>query len=171
MWETRSAKRALKAKEMCIRDSSKAYLESFTAYNQRITDLAFKNIDKQIMEAASDIPMLYFSNVKQNEDVLIPQDMDIMGSPARVRGLVAQLEGIQTSYSHVTSLDIYYEATGTIVTGFSRVHSLMREDEVKKYLPWLDAFEETGKDSVFLESLEGIYPTGEPVITLSLIHI
>ena len=145
--------------------NSKAYLESFTAYNQRITDLAFKNIDEQIMEAASDIPMLYFSNVKQNEDVLIPQDMDIMGSPARVRGLVAQLEGIQTSYSHVTSLDIYYEATGTIVTGFSRVHSIMREDEVKKYLPWLDAFEETGKDSVFLESLEGIYPTGEPVIT------
>lgn len=145
--------------------NSKAYLESFTAYNERITNLAFQNIDKQIMEAAIDIPQLYFSDMRQNEDTLIPQEENILSSPARIRGLVSQLEEIKKSFHYVSSLDIYYEATQTIVTGFSRVHYAKREEEVNKYLPWYEDFKATGKTSVFLESPEGIYPTGEPVIT------
>ncbi|PNV62399.1 hypothetical protein C0033_09840 [Clostridium sp. chh4-2] len=145
--------------------NSKAYLESFTAYNERITNLAFQNIDKQIMEAAIDIPQLYFSDIRQNEDTLIPQEEDITGSPARIRGLVSQLEEIRKSYPHVASVDIYYEATQTIVTGFSRVHYIKQEREVIQYLPWYEEYLNIGRDAVFMESPEGIYPTKEPVIT------
>ena len=40
--------------------NSKVYLESFIDYNKRVTNLAFRNIDKQIMESLVDIPQLYF---------------------------------------------------------------------------------------------------------------
>lgn len=145
--------------------NSKAYLESFTAYNERITNLAFQNIDKQIMEAAIDIPQLYFSDTRQNEDTLIPQEEEIIGSPARIRGLVSQLEEIHKSYPYVASLDIYYEATHTIVTGFSRVHYVKQEKDIDQYLPWYEEFLKMNRDTAFLESPEGMYPTKEPVIT------
>lgn len=145
--------------------NSKAYLESFTVYNQRINDLAFQNIDRQIMEAASEIPQLYFSDIKQNEDLLLPQEEDVMGSPAGIRGLVNQMEEIKKSYSYVKSMDVYYEGTQTIVTGFNLVHHITSDEEIKKYLPWYEEFQETGKLNAFLESSQGIYPTGEPVIT------
>ena len=45
-----------------------AYLESFKAYNQKITNMAFQNIDQQIVEAVMEIPKLYFSDIKQNEE-------------------------------------------------------------------------------------------------------
>lgn len=145
--------------------NSKAYLESFTVYNQRINDLAFQNIDRQIMEAATEIPQLYFSDIKQNEDLLLPQEEDVMGSPAGIRGLVNQMEEIKKFYSYVKSMDVYYEGTQTVVTGFNLVHHIASDEEIKKYLPWYEEFQKTGKLNAFLESSHGIYPTGEPVIT------
>lgn len=147
--------------------NSKAYLESFTVYNQRINDLAFQNIDRQIMEAATEIPQLYFSEMKQNEDLLLPQEEDVMGSPAGIRGLVNQMEEIKKFYSYVKSMDVYYEGTQTVVTGFNLVHHIASDEEIKKYLPWYEEFQETGKLNAFLESSHGIYPTGEPVITFA----
>ena len=145
--------------------NSKAYLESFTVYNQRINDLAFQNIDRQIMEAATEIPQLYFSDMKQNEDLLLPQEEDVIGSPAGIRGLVNQMEEIKKFYSYVKSMDVYYEGTQTVVTGFNLVHHIASDEEIKKYLPWYEEFQKTGKLNAFLESSHGIYPTGEPVIT------
>ena len=147
--------------------NSKAYLESFTVYNQRINDLAFQNIDRQIMEAATEIPQLYFSDMKQNEDLLLPQEEDVIGSPAGIRGLVNQMEEIKKFYSYVKSMDVYYEGTQTVVTRFNRVHHIASDEEIKKYLPWYEEFQETGKLNAFLESSHGIYPTGEPVITFA----
>lgn len=142
-----------------------AYLESFTSYNQRVTNLAFQNMDKQIMEAAIDIPRLYFSAVKQNEAILVPQDESIEESPALVVGLVNQLEEIKKSYPYLGSLDIYYEGTNTIVTGFSRVHYVKQQQEAARYIPWYKQFLEMGHDSLFLENTAGIYPTRQPMIT------
>ena len=145
--------------------NSKAYLESFTEYNQRINDLAFQNIDRQIMEAASEIPKLYFSDIKQNGDLLLPQEEDVMGSPSGIRGMVNQMEEIKKSYPYVKSVDVFYERTQTVVTGFTLVHHIMSADEIEKYLPWYEEFQKTGKINAFLEAPNGIYPTGEPVIT------
>ena len=120
--------------------NSKAYLESFTVYNQRINDLAFQNIDRQIMEAATELPQLYFSDMKQNEDLLLPQEEDVIGSPAGIRGLVNQMEEIKKFYSYVKSMDVYYEGTQTVVTGFNLVHHIASDEEIKKYLPWYESF-------------------------------
>ena len=125
--------------------NSKAYLESFTEYNQRINDLAFQNIDRQIMEAASEIPKLYFSDIKQNGDLLLPQEEDVMGSPSGIRGMVNQMEEIKKSYPYVKSVDVFYERTKTVVTGFTLVHHIMSADEIEKYLPWYEEFQKTGK--------------------------
>ncbi len=145
--------------------NSKAYLESFTAYNQRITNLAFQNIDKQIVEAAMEIPKFYFSETNQNQDLLIPQEEDIIGSPARVRGLVKQMETVRKAYPYVSSVDVYYEATKTVVTGFTAVHDIRDDQEINNYIPWYEDFSEARMDTLFLENAQGIYPTNEPVIT------
>ncbi len=145
--------------------NSRAYLESFKAYNQRITNLAFQNIDRQIMEAAMGIPQLYFSDINQNKDILLPQEENIMGSPAPIRKLVDRLEGLQKVYPYVESLDIFYEATNTAVTDFSSVHQAETEEKLSKYLPWYDEFRASGRDALFLENQDGFYPTKKPAVS------
>lgn len=140
--------------------NGKAYLEGFTAYNQKITNLAFQNIDKDIMEAVAEIPQIYFSDIRQNEDILLPQEENIIGNPARIRGLNHQTEEIRKTYSRVESLDIYYEGTGTVVTRFSQLHDAGTEKLVDQYLPWYDEFRKMGKNTAFFESSNGIYPLG-----------
>lgn len=143
--------------------NSKAYLESFNEYNERITKLAFQNIDQQIMEAAVEIPQLYFSNIRQNDDILLPQEKEIVGSPSYIKNFKNHMEEIKKSCPYVASFDIYYEGTQTAVTGFFNVHEVMQKENLENYLPWYEAYEETGKDTVFLSS--SIYPTRESVIT------
>lgn len=145
--------------------NSEAYLESFTAFHQRITNLSFQNIDKQIMEAATEIPQLYFSNSKQNRDILIPQEEEILGSPTRVNRLVSQMREIEKSYPYVSGIDIYYEGTQTVVTDYAYVHEVKQEEDVKKYLPWYEDWLETDRNAIFLEAPQEIYPTREQVIT------
>lgn len=145
--------------------NSKAYLESFNAYNQRITNLAFKNIDGQIVEAAMEIPQFYFSQSSQNEDVLIPQEEEIIGSPERVRGLVSHMEEIRRAYPYVESVDVFYEGTHTAVTGYTTVHEASKEEDVQKYFPWYEEFIKYDQDTLFLENQAGVYPTQNPVIT------
>ena len=116
--------------------NSKVYLESFIDYNKRVTNLAFRNIDKQIMESLVDIPQLYFSDLKLNEPVLLPQKRSIIDSPKAITDLVGKLEEIRKVYPYVVSMDIYYEGTGTIVTGFNKIHFPLDEKEVNQYLPW-----------------------------------
>lgn len=145
--------------------NSKAYLESFKAYNQRITNMAFQNIDQQIVEAAMEIPQLYFSDISQNEDILRPQEEQILGSPVHIRELVNHLDGLRKVYPYVKSLDIYYEGTKTVVTGFTAVHQAESEDGIRKYLPWYDTFTASGKDTLFIGNSQGFYPVNEPVIS------
>ena len=145
--------------------NSEAYLESFKAYNQRITNMAFWNIDQQVVEAAMEIPQMYFSDISQNEAILRPQEERIVGSPAHIRELVDRLDGLRKVYPYVKSLDIFYEATGTAVTGFTAIHQIDTKEAVRKYLPWYDTFLDSGKDTLFIENSQGIYPTNEPVIS------
>lgn len=145
--------------------NSKAYLENFAAYNQRITNLAFRNIDTQLVEAAMEIPQFYFSDSTKNQQILIPQEEKIIGSPVRIRGLVSQMEIIRKAYPYVESVDIFYETTGTVVTGFTSVHDAATDESVRYYLPWYEKFVEVGSDTLFLENAQGIYPTNDPVLT------
>ncbi len=145
--------------------NSESYLENFKAYNQRIANMAFQNIDLQIVEAAMKIPQLYFSSINQNKDILLPQDEDIIGSPAPVRKLVDQLERLHNVYPYAESVDIFYEATNTVVTDFSSVHQAETEEKVLKYLPWYDEFRASGRDVLFLDNSGGVYPTRKPSVS------
>ena len=145
--------------------NSEAYLESFKAYNQKITNMAFQNIDQQVIEAGMEVPQLYFSDIAQNEDILRPQEEAILGSPVRIRELVNRLERLRKTHRYIKSLDIFYEGTGTVVTGFTAVHQIDTETEIRKYLPWYDTFAASGEETLFLENTQGIYPTNEAVIT------
>lgn len=117
------------------RMSNEAYLKSFIEYNSQVTDLAFTNIDKQIMMSAYQTPQFYFSPVVENDDLLYPQEQDISGSPERVLALVAEMRRLQKVYPYVKSMDIYYEGTGTVVTGFDKVHFPETQERFTQYLP------------------------------------
>lgn len=145
--------------------NSKAYLESFTAYNEKIANMAFQNIDKQITSAITDIPLVYFSPLKQNCDIMAPQSEEIIDKPQRVMGLVSRLERMQDVYPYVESLDIYYEGTQSAVTGFMNYHILNNDKETNQYLPWLKEYQELGKDATFLEWPSTIYPTEKKAVT------
>ncbi|MEG7531346.1 MAG: AraC family transcriptional regulator, partial [Hungatella sp.] len=145
--------------------NTKAYLESFISYNQRVTNLAFRNIDEQIIEAIYNIPRLYFSPITPNAPILLPQKERIDHDPAKITSLLGSLDEIQKSSPHIRSLDIYYEATKTIVTGFSHIHFIANDQEINQYLPWYPAFEEAQAPQQLLKLSHNIYPTNEAVLT------
>ncbi|KEZ90985.1 helix-turn-helix transcriptional regulator [Lacrimispora celerecrescens] len=142
-----------------------AYLESFVDYNERVTNLAFKNIDKQVMQSLIDIPQLYFSDVKPNEPIFLPQMQSISGSPKDILALQEKMEEMRKVYPHVVSLDIYYEGTKTIVTGYDKIHFTQDETEVNQYLPWYFDFEKLKVNQYFFPLSNADYPTKAPVLT------
>ena len=146
--------------------NGKAYQESFISYNQQVTNLAFKNIDQQIMQAVLELPQLYFSPIDQNRSLLLPQTESIADSSEHIMALSMEMQKLQKSYPYLSGIDIYYEATDTIITQFNHVHFPTDEDERDRYLPWyadyrrLDA--QTDKDRIWTSGT--LYPTNESAI-------
>lgn len=145
--------------------SKKAYLESFISYNQNTTELALKNIDKQIMQSAIDIGQLYFSPIKENDSLLLPQVEKIIGKPRKITALISEMKKIKRNYPYIDSIDIYYEATDTVVTGFDKVHFSKDEEMLETYLPWLKENQHKGDLQEFVRNPKGAYPLNKPVIT------
>ena len=84
-----------------------------------MTDLAFKNVDRQIILPVLHIPQLYFSAIEENGDLLYPQEHEITGSASKITALASAMRRIQKQHPYVVSMDLYYEGTGTVVTGFA----------------------------------------------------
>lgn len=145
--------------------NSRAVMESFMDYNRRVTNLAFRNINKRLTEPTKKIPKLYFSDARPNEQILLPQKQSIRFSPENTVALVENLKEIQKAYPHVTSMDIYYEGTRTIVTGYDKVHFPANDREVARYLPWYSKFKSMGVNQYFLGLTHDAYPGREPVLT------
>lgn len=144
--------------------SGKAYLDSFLSYNKQVTDLAFGNIDRQIIQSVLKLPPLYFSPIKENESILLPQKESIEGSSVHIMALATEMRKIQKIYPYITGIDIYYESTNTIVTGFDKVHFPANEEQRDKYLPWYGSYKQAGplKGSLWIKG--SAYLMEEPVI-------
>lgn len=147
------------------RMSNKAYRESFLSYNQRVTDLAFENIDKQIMQSVLHICKLNFSNTNNDSTLFLPQKESIIQSSQNTIALTEEMRRIQRAYPYVESMDIYYEATGTIVTGFDTVHLSSDKESVKRYLPWYESYLKQGRKNGFTLESDGVYLIDGSVIT------
>lgn len=145
------------------RMSNDAYLESFILYNRDSTEMDFRNIDSQIIQPVLHIPPMYFSSVQENEPLLRLQEGDV--SHRDIREFAMEMKRLQNSYPFVKSVDIYYEATGIAVTGFSSVHYPESEERLHQYLPWYPVWKEENKTQGFIEKPAGAYLTDEPVIT------
>ena len=144
-------------------ESSRSYEENFMQYEGSITDMALNNIDSQLA-TYMELPDYYFSAVSQNEVFLNPQITNIVGNPERVRDLSDILFRIHSSYKYLYSMDIYYQGTGTAVTGFGNIHSIDDESELLEFCPWFSSLPENA-ESCLLPIGRNSYPTSEPVIT------
>jgi len=145
--------------------NNNAYLKSFVEHNSQVTDLAFGNIDKQIMMAVHQIPQFYFSPIAENDDLLSPQEQDIAGSPDKILALTSAMRKLQQVYTYVKSIDIYYEGTGAVVTGFDKVHFPETQERFNQYLPWFQPWQDGGAENGFLIRHVRAYTVNEPVIT------
>ncbi len=120
--------------------NAKAYKENFLSYNLKVTSLAFKNVDQQIIQAVLNLPKLYFSPIQENAPILLPQSQSIAGSSKDIRSLVTELQKISKSHPYIAGMDIYYEATNTVVTHFNNVHFPTDQQQLDRYLPWYTAY-------------------------------
>lgn len=146
-------------------NSNKAYLESFLSYQQRVTDLAFNNIDTQILQPLLKISQIHFSPIKENEPLLVAQETDISSSSQKVRALSTEMKKMQKTYPYITNFDIYYEGTGIVVTSFDKVHFPSGDDRLYTYLPWYEDFQSGKLKEGFQYNPEGFYLEGSPTIT------
>lgn len=147
------------------RISDDAYLKSFIEYSSQVTDLAFHNIDKQIMMSVYHISQLHFSPIEENEVLLHPQQTDISASPQDIMSLTARMRTIRKTYPYVESIDIYYEGTGMAVTGFDKVHFPDTEEKTENYLPWLEQWKKEDLSRGFLDRAVKPYAVEKPVLT------
>lgn len=133
-------------------------MQSLTQYSQRVADIAFKNIDKQIIQNSVEIQYRFFSDISSNKALLQAQQNDISTQPENVLALHSKLTEILALYPMVHSINIYYEATNTIVTGRGNVHFPQDENERNRYLPWYKQYISSGKtfDIKYLE--KQVYP-------------
>lgn len=140
-----------------------AYKQSFLSYNQRITNLAFDNIDRQIVKSALYISQIYFSTISEDNPLILPQEEQVIQSAEKVRSLIRETSRIQKTYPYVKSMDIYYEGTQTIVTDFDKVHVF--DDKAKMYIPWYETYRAMEADNTLIYEPEGVYQIKEPIIT------
>ena len=144
-------------------ESRDSYKENFVEYERNISRIAFDNIENQFISYMK-IPDFYFASIPQNDSLLLPQREDIMGNAECVRALSDALYVIRSTYPYLYSMDIYYERTGTIVTGFGNIHQTVEKEKVAELCPWLEMMPEDS-ESCILPLSDNSYPTKEPVIT------
>ena len=144
--------------------SGQAYLNSFVSYNEKVTDLAFGNIDRQIMQSALKLPQLYFSPIQENDPVLLPQKEYIAGSSVNTRALITEMGKLRKSCPYIAGIDVYYEATNTVVTGFDRVHFPRGEALLQTYIPWYEPYKQAGQPKGFFWTEGDAYLMEKPVI-------
>lgn len=145
------------------RISDNVYLKSFIQHNQSVSEMAFRNIDKQMIQSVLQISQLYFSQISENTPLLQLQEGEV--SPRKVNEFVTAINRCQKSHPYVKSIDIYYEGSGTVVTGFEKVHFPESEDRFHQYLPWYREWKETEQKQGFLEKPADAYAVEGPVIT------
>lgn len=146
--------------------NTKTYMQSVVAYNQRVSEIAFGNIDQQIMHRAANIPSMYFADIPLNEAVLYPQRVDISASPTQITALTSQMNEISNSFPEVSSIDVLYEGTNTIVSGHRNLHFVQSKADYDRYLPWYRQYEAAGENTLFLPAAANAYPGSENVLTL-----
>lgn len=137
---------------------NKAFMQSLTQYNQRVADIAFKNIDKQIIRSAVELQYRFFSDISSNQTLLLPQERDISDESESIFALRAKLTEILALYPVVHSINIYYEATSIIVTGRGNVHFPQNADERDVFLPWYEAYAKSEKGFAITSLQQQVYP-------------
>lgn len=145
--------------------NSRALIESVTAYNRRIAGMAFENIDKQIVQNIAAIPSLYFSDIRDNADILLPQTRDISQAPEKISALSSRMSEIYHNCPAILGIDIFYKATNTVASGKGNLHFAATEQDLERYLPWYNKFEAADRDAIVLPLSGDIYPGGEQVLT------
>lgn len=140
------------------------YQENLISYHQQITELAFKNIDQQIMQSVLDLPQMYVSYADENKTLLLPQVQSISDSPEHIRAFSSEMSQLQKSFPFLAALDAYYEATDTVVTNFNHIHFPKNSQAKERYLPWYAGYQELTPPQKSVWTMGTMYLMDKPQI-------
>lgn len=140
-----------------------SYEGKFISYNSEIIKAAIQDIDTNIAEIVS-IPDLYFTDIPLNENTLLPQYQDISTSPRKILNLSSIFKRISQINTKISSMDVYYVGTNTIITGFSNIHFLDSSQSPYSFLPWLSMIPDSFSEG-FISMGYNSYPEKKPVLT------
>lgn len=146
-----------------LEGNSDEYMKNFIRYNERVTSTAFRNMDKQIAQTVLRIPQLYFSDIPENRPLLQPQEGNL--SALETKDFAIEMNRLKNAYPFVVGMDLYYENSGIVVTGFTNVHFPENEERFRQYLPWYEDWENGEFSQGFLSRPEGVYASEQPVLT------
>lgn len=127
--------------------SAKVYQESFINYNTTLTNLALKNIDQQIIQSVLQLQQLYFSPIQENEPILLPKKHSIRDSSKDIMALAREMQKISRSNPYIAGIDLYYEATNTVVTNFNKIHFPADKQQINRYLPWYKSYQDIYREN------------------------
>ena len=139
-----------------------SYEDKFVQYNSETILDQFKSIDENLSGIIF-MADLYFADIELNDDVLYPQMSYIGDKPERVSACISNLQKIRQSNPMLFSLDVYYENTSTVITGFSNLHFLKDSDDVLRYIPWFEDAKNT--NATFIPLGYNSYPEHYKVLT------
>lgn len=94
----------------------------------------------------------------------MPQTRQIEGSYQHTVSLITEMSKIQKSHPYIAGINIYYEATNTIVTDFDKVLFPASREQLDRYLPWYSTYEQMELKPNGIWTMGDAYLMEEPVI-------
>ena len=112
-----------------------------------VVNLALKNIDQQIIQSVLQLQQLYFSPIQENEPILLPKKHSIRDSSKDIMALAREMQKISRSNPYIAGIDLYYEATNTVVTNFNKIHFPADKQQINRYLPWYKSYQDIYREN------------------------
>lgn len=145
--------------------NNKAFIDSVTEYNERVSAIALKNIDRQLMQPIAGLATIYFADIPANDVLIRPVRAQPSFIPSQIVSLRNRVNEIHQAYPNAFGLDVYYESTGTIICGNANIHFDCDEQERRRYLPWYGDFAASGNHSLIMPIAAHSYPNAQPALT------
>lgn len=110
---------------------SLTYNREVNNYNMQIVKQVQRSVDELVLEKVVKIPIVYFSEVRSNQDLTYPLNFDIGNDPIRILNVAWKLADIRNTLDFIDSLDVYYK-NGELLFEGAAVGSLNNTDTVGK---------------------------------------
>lgn len=146
----------------------KNYIEKYEQVSSHHMENIFNHIEKNIIQRTTKIPEYYFSNIDRNKGTNYPIKNQLANNSKAIYNLTDRLDEIFSNYEFITSLDIYYPETNSVVTDFRNIYYIESEQQLYKYVPWINTYNKSNKQVMLIEENILNYPQKQRALTYAV---